>query len=271
MDDIRRQDQRLLVRELLSAHRIILSGMGLVFFLGLWLGAGMPFTAWVVMTSIIVLTHGLTSYQTSLKKRFLSKRYENLWQACLDRLKLFEEVQERVRKDKIGGWQELPKTIERVAKSLYCALRRADMISHEVALTEKGLYSQPPPWAAPSHDPQAKELYRVADKNIAEYRNQFASVMAGVHRTEAQCAVFMTTVDTLRMKMIGYRLVGRSPEMSSQDFLEAMSEAKLQLAAIDHALEELELAPFPKTISILPPIPPDQAAALEQISEDQNP
>lgn len=127
------------------------------------------------------------------------------------------------------------------------------MISHEVALTEKGLYNQPPPWVAPSHDPQAKELYRIADKNIAEYRQQFGAVMAGVQRTEAQCAVFMTTVDTLRMKMIGYRLVGRSPELSSQDFLEAMNEAKLQLRAIDEALEELELQPFPKTIAIQPP------------------
>jgi hypothetical protein len=57
--------------------------------------------------------------------------------------------------------------------------------------------------------------------------------------------------------MLGYRLVGRSPELSSQDFLEALNEAKLQLAAIDSALEELELGPYPTMIAAMPPPLPD--------------
>jgi hypothetical protein len=142
-----------------------------------------------------------------------------------------------------------------VADSLYYALRRADMIAHEVHSSEQGLYSGPPVWHAPSHDPQSKELYRIADKNIAEYRQRFDALMAGVQRTEAQSAVYMTTLDTLRMKMLGYRLVGKSPELSSHDFLDALTEAKLQLSAIDTALEELEMGPYPKMIAAMPPPP----------------
>jgi hypothetical protein len=153
----------------------------------------------------------------------------------------------------------MPATIREVAQGLYLALRRADIISHEVESSEKGLYNTPPVWEAPSRDAQSKELYRLADKNIAEYRAQFAGVMAGVQRTEAQSAVFMTTLDTLRMKMIGYRLVGRSPELASHDFLEALAEARAQLQSIDTALEELDLGHYPKTISVVPPPPPEDA------------
>lgn len=82
--------------------------------------------------------------------------------------------------------------------------------------------------------------------------------MAGVQRAEAQCAVFMTTLDTLRMQLIGHRLAARTPEMSSREFLEAMGEAKLQLQAIDQALEELDFRQFPTTITVMPPPMPDE-------------
>jgi hypothetical protein len=140
-----------------------------------------------------------------------------------------------------------------VAESIYAALRRADMINDEVFKTEMGVLHRPPSWDAGGNDAQATELYRVADRNIAEYKQHFAAVMSGVQRAEAQCAVYMTTVDTLRMKMIGYRLVGKQPDLSSQDFLTAMSEAKLQLQAIDQALEELDFSHMPRMIAVIPP------------------
>lgn len=269
MDDIRRQDRRIFQREALRPGRILVSLFFLFVGMGIW-GASENGTAGAALAIVggVVIFHGLRAYSASLKRRWLSRRFEALWNGCLDRLKLFDEVRDRVKKDRVADWEEMPKTVERVAKALYAALRRSDMISHEVAQTEKGLYAEPPPWVAPSHDPQAKELYRIADKNIAEYRQQFGVVMAGVQRTEAQCAVFMTTVDTLRMKMIGYRLVGRSPEMSSQDFLEAMNEAKLQLHAIDQALEELELQPFPKMIAAMPPPAPEDAMDPNRLGRD---
>jgi hypothetical protein len=69
--------------------------------------------------------------------------------------------------------------------------------------------------------------------------------MGGVERTEAQAAVFTTTLDTLRMRMLGHRLAGRSPELAHTEFLQAMTEARMQLDSIDKALDELELTPFP--------------------------
>lgn len=267
MDDIARQDRKLFWEEVLRPGRIILSllcwGILWGFFGGPFQGSGIGFI--VAAFAAVPMFHGLLSFKASIERRFISKRFRALWNGVEDRLSLFDEVLNRMRKDQVANLQELPVSIHRVASNLYYALRRADLIAHEVALTEKGLYSHPPAWEAPSHDAQAKELYRIADKNIAEYRSRFAGVMAGVQRTEAQSAVLMTTVDTLRMKMIGYRLVGASPELNSKEFLDALQEAKMQLAAIDHALEELELTPFPKTIAVLPPdLPADVAERLRQ-------
>ena len=52
--------------------------------------------------------------------------------------------------------------------------------------------------------------------------------------------------------MLGYRLVGKDTETPTQDFLAALTEARMQLDSIDKALDELDLTPFPKTISIMP-------------------
>jgi hypothetical protein len=269
MDDIRRQDMRLFLKELLAPGRIIVSVIAGLFFFLFWkttsmFEAGIPIRAWISWAAIL-MAHGSLAWSASLKRRFIGKRFAALWNGCQDRLTRFEEVLKKLRREQIADLQEMPKTIRTVADSLYLALRRSDMIAHEVSTSEQGLYGGPPVWHAPSQDPQSKELYRIADKNIAEYKQRFDAVMAGVQRTEAQSAVYMTTLDTLRMKMLGYRLVGRSPEMSSQDFLEALNEAKLQLAAIDSALDELELGPYPTMIAAMPPpIPDDIQQRLKQ-------
>jgi len=257
MTDIRQQDRRLFARELTRPYRLIglllsyailysfrgFLGHDLVVLLGL---AAVPAAVWLT-----------SSHSASVQTRFYNKRYEAMWKGCQDRLARFNEVIGKMRRDQIADLYEMPKTIRRIGDNLYAALRRADMIAYEVHLTEEGVLSAPPSWQAPSEDPQAKELYRLADRNIAEYRQQFAGVMAGVHRAEAQSAVYMTTLDTLRMKMIGYRLVGKNPDMSSQDFLEALSEAKLQLHAIDQALDELDFTQMPKMVAVIPPAVPE--------------
>jgi hypothetical protein len=261
MDDIRRQDMQLFLKELLSPGRLLASFfIGLFFFL-FW-KAMSPFEGGIPMRAImswvaIVAGHASISWSSSVKRRFLNKRFQALWSGCQDRLTRFEEVLKKLRKEQVAELNEMPRTIRRVADSLYHALRRSDIIAHEVHSSEAGLYGGPTVWHAPSHDPQSKELYRIADKNIAEYKQRFEAVMAGVQRTEAQSAVYMTTLDTLRMKMLGYRLVGKSPELSSHDFLDALTEAKMQLNAIDTALEELELGPYPTMIAAMPPPVPD--------------
>ena len=264
MDDIRRHDMRLFLKELLSPLRLICTGALVVLLLA---NAGAIGAVAFPMTAIVLLISSIWAWMESDKHRFSNKRFKSLWMGCQDRLARFEEVLKRMRKDQIADLNEMPNTVRAVSKSLYLALRRADIISHEVQLSEKGLYNEPPSWKSPSRDAQSQELYRIADKNIAEYRAQYAGVMAGVQRTEAQSAVFMTTLDTLRMKMIGYRLVGKSPELSSHDFLEALAEARAQLQSIDTALDELDLGHYPKTISVVPPPIPEDAIRHLNVGE----
>jgi len=258
MDEIRKQDLKVFLREVFSLPRLLATGC-LIVLIGAMLRLDQAsFATWMrasIYWLIILSVSGMTAYNASLRNRFINPRYREMWLGCQDRLARFNEVLKRLRKEQIADLREMPATVKRIAESLYVALRKADMISNEVLKTERNLYSAPPAWTAAPTDPQSKELYRIADKNIAEYRQQYAGVMAGVERAEAQSAVYMTTLDTLRMRLLGYRLVGKSPEMPSHDFLEALTEAKLQLQAIDSALEELDLGQYPKQISVLPPTP----------------
>lgn len=257
MDEIRRRDRQLFIRQLCDPMRLVMT-LGALLFLYL-ISHGNRGPAVLLFAPIVLGASAISAWNASIHLRFHNKRSLALWKGCEDRLKRFEEVLTKLRKDQIASLDEMPKTIRSVAESLYVALRKADMIAHEVNASESGMIAQPPAWKAGSSDPQSQELYRLADKNIAEYRAQYAGVMAGVERTEAQSAVFMTTVDTLRMKMIGYRLVGKNPEMGSHDFLEALAEARLQLQSIDTALDELDLGHYPKNIAVVPPPLPEEA------------
>lgn len=253
MDDFRRQDKRLFVRELLRPERLvwIVPIWFLAFLLGKadWIGP-LPGFVWSFLFFVCGLgAYAFAAFTESIKHRFIDKRFEGLWNGCRERMARFDEVLGKMRKEQVADLREMPDTMRRISESLYAALRRADMIAHEVMKTERDLRMAPPTWRATTTDPQSVELYQLADRNIAEYRAEFSGVMSGVQRTEAQCAVFMTTVDTLRMKMLGYRLIGKNPELRSHDFLEAMAEARLQLQSIDHALEELDLGHYPKMVA----------------------
>jgi len=76
--------------------------------------------------------------------------------------------------------------------------------------------------------------------------------MSGVSRSMAQAEVFLTTLDALRIRMLGYRLGSRTPELESHEFLTVITESKMQFEAIDKALEEIELTPFPERVAIMP-------------------
>ena len=272
MEDIKRQDLKIFLREFLALPRMLIVLCMMVFIGALYRLDHASFYIWMRVISLWIMLIGgsaVHAYNVSLNHRFINPRYRDLWQGCQDRLARFNIVLKKLRKEQIADLQEMPTTVERIAKSLYIALRKADFISNEVLKTEKDMLAKPPAWQADPKDPQSRELYRIAEKNIAEYRQQYSGVMAGVERAEAQSAVYMTTLDTLRMKMLGYRLVGKSPEMPSHDFLEALSEAKLQLKAIDTALDELELGQYPKQISVMPPaMPADLRIAAENKLSD---
>lgn len=257
MDDISRQDKRIFLQTLAEPARIVLTVVLLAAIFGI-LGHMNGFVAFV--GGVTVLTVGvLHAWYESVDRRWLNESMKARWKGIEDRQRRFDEAISRLRKDQISDMQEMPSSIRRTNDNLYAALRRADMVSQEVAQSEKGLYNSPPIWQSASQDPQSRELYRIADKNIAEYRQQFSAVMAGVQRTEAQAAVFMTTLDTLRMKIVGYRLVGRSPELMSDEFLMVLAEARAQLQSIDTALEELDMGHYPHNIAVVPPPPPDEA------------
>lgn len=258
MEDLRRHDGQRLARELVAPGRLALT-LGVaaaIYMIFIAASNSRPIFA-LVAWFFLAIVHYFSAVGAAERKKWTNPRMASLWAGCQDRMARFEEVLKRMRRDQVADLHEMPSTIRRVSESLYVALRRADIISTEVAATEAGMMGQPPAWNAATRDAQSAELYRLADRNIAEYRGHYAAVMAGVQRTEAQSAVFMTTLDSLRMKLLGYRLVGRSPEMATQDFLESIAEARTQLQAIDTALDELDLSHYPKQISTVPPPAPD--------------
>ncbi len=271
MDEVARRDQKVFIQELLNPGQIILMLLlgGLTVPFLLLARSGDTFLPMFAFLLVAIGAHVFLAWSRSKRRRFISQRFAQHWMACEERLQRFRSAIKQSRKNNIASFEELPKTIESVAQSIYSALRRADLIAAEVVNSEAFVANHKPPIVTmATGDRQAQELYRVADRNVAEYRQQFANVTAGVQRTEAQVAVFITTLDTLRLKMLGYRLTGRKPELSSHEFLFAISEAKLQLASIDQALEELEQGPWPQMIATVPPPTPrttsDEAEELRR-------
>lgn len=268
MDDIRLRDQRLFVRELFGPAPVVvyLVTLAVTF-------VPKPIEVTVVLWLVVLAFCATYAWNKSKEKRFKAERFKMLWQACVDRHERFHSGLKALSRKGVADLEELPRTIDNIANDLYRALRRSDLVATEVSSSEGWLVAQPQIGQVISPDRQAQELYRIADKNIAEYRQHYMGVMAGVERTEAQVAVFTTTLDTLRMKMLGYRLVGKDTESPTQDFLAALTEARMQLESIDKALEELDLVPFPRTISILPdeapPIPHLEAPPMPGTQDDE--
>lgn len=213
--------------------------------------------------------HFVLANAAAKRKRFINARFSSLWFGCRERFESFEEGIKKLRRAEIAQFQELPNTIENLAMTIYNALRRADILFEEV-LQSEGVDRVRPgvPMFKPT-DPQAQELYRIAEKNLGEYRSHYNELMAGIQRTEAQATVFMTTVDNLRVKMLGYRLIGKNPSMNSEEFLSALAEARAQLSAIDRALDELDLSHYPKTVAVIPPTPPDEEPSFESLSNSE--
>ena len=266
MDEIRRRDVKVFLGEAASVQRLALTmlGGGALFGLLVWRSHGNELLSAVVAFPFVVAAPLAFAWQASETRRFYNQHMRALWSGCLDRLDRFHEVQKRAKDTGVADLREMPKTIETVSQAVYRALRKADIVAHEIASSEAGLAPVVPTSQRISTDAQSQELFQVADRNIAEYKQGLEAVMAGVQRSEAQAAVFMTTLDTLRMKMLGHRLVGRSPELPSHEFLAAIAEAKLQLESIDKALDELDLSIYPKSIAVVRPGPPPIPTEVEE-------
>ena len=255
-EEVRKADQKLRLRELVRPNRLILLFLFLLVCQPLSTAAGfwlMPFAA--VLGFAVLFVRAETAAK---RKRFINSRFSSLWNGCRERFESFEEGIHKLKRADIAQFQELPDTVRDLAMTIYNALRRADILFEEVLQSEGVDRIRPGmPMFKPT-DPQAQELYRIAEKNLGEYRGHYNELMAGIQRTEAQATVFMTTLDNLRVKMLGYRLIGKNPSLSSEEFLSVLAEARAQLSAIDRALDELDLSHYPKTVSVIPPSTPEQ-------------
>ena len=113
MDDVRRQDRKLFIRELLRPARLFVTGVAIVTLLGPF-GTLMSWQwGWnwyLALLGLIGVCHTAASYNASLGKRFLQKRYEALWTGCQERLKLFEEVLAKMRKESVADLQDRKST-----------------------------------------------------------------------------------------------------------------------------------------------------------------
>jgi len=256
-EEIRKADQRIFWRAALRPNRIVLFLLFLFVCGSITAGTNNPafIIGGVLFGTIVYYTRADAAAK---RKRFINSRFMSLWNGCRERFESFEEGINKLKRADIAQFQELPDTVRDLAMTIYNALRRADILFEEVLQSEGVDRIRPGvPMFKPT-DPQAQELYRIAEKNLGEYRGHYNELMAGIQRTEAQATVFMTTLDNLRVKMLGYRLIGKNPSLNSEEFLSVLAEARAQLSAIDRALDELDLSHYPKTVSVVPPSTPEQ-------------
>lgn len=284
MDDIRIRDWKAFLGEAASFRAI--SAVAFVT-LVTWLFLTIPWDrnnpiAYFVGCALIGWIF-FSAYLRSIPKRFHHERFRYLWKECRQRRDKLGDALTKMRRSKIADLNELEKTISTTMPDIYRALRRADMALREIQQSENASNPKLLAGERQVNDPQAQELYKVADRNVAEYTQQYKLAIAGVERAEAQCVVFSTTLDTLRIRILNYTLAGRSPEAETKEFLNIVAEAKMQFSAIDKALDEIELMPFPQPVYTLdgdpsalrdipgPSTPPPPPGHLHQEVEIQTP
>lgn len=248
-----------------------LATVGAVLVFGAWVvGMGIPLWPWGLCIALLGLVIAVIKTFVDLEARqFLNPHYLALWKSAKDRLRRFDTAYAGMK----NAWdEELPVLRERVrytADVVYEALQRADVMKHEVSKSEGHMNWSDTATLRPSSTPSDKkvqELYQLADRNVADYRQRLSAVTAGIQRCEAQTTVFITTLDSLRVRLLGYRLMGKSPEIEHQAFLETVGEAKSQLDAVDKALEEISFERLVAQLEIegVPPPPPSESTLTEQ-------
>lgn len=256
MNEIVRRDREILIRALVQPSRVI--GYGAIFLFGLYvarqnlMSGNFPFLLFGLGISLIgAVKYGTDCVREANANRFMNKHYEALWVEASNRISRLNDALKQMGKDRLGDLTVLPVTVRNVGDSVYVALRRADMIYSEIEKSEGSLPHSTHLRSGrhPASDEHVQELYRQADRNIAEYRQRFSGIYGALQRCEAQAAVFVTTLDNLRIRILGYRLMGRTPEIEMSEFKLAMDEAKMQLEAVDTALSELDYNSLPSSVT----------------------
>lgn len=243
----KKKDTLTFFKELISPWRVILF---LLFFGMGTMTESFPGILLYSFSGLAIITVG--AYRSMLRKRFANRKFHAIWEACKDRVTRLKRALKALNKDQSIELIEIPVTVDRTSEGVYDALRRADLVLSEIIVSEGWLRTGLDSEARQiPRDQQSQEMYRIADKNVAEYNQHYGHVVALIERAEAQAAVFLTTLDSLRIRVLGHRLKTRR-DTGSLEFLQSISEAKMQLDSIDKALEEIELTPFPTTIAVDP-------------------
>lgn len=244
MKEIRRADAITLALAMLHPARLV--GLLLAGYIGFTAIVASDFLSLPYLIGLGILGVGLGMYAATVREEFRQKRFKNpehrqLWELIRDRLIRFRAALNRAPDSIRSGLHEVPKTIERTAKHLYVSLRKADLVKHEINRSEGRFGISAMPFRMTSQDRQTSEMYMLADKNVAEYRKYYEAVVARVTRTEGQCAVFVSALDSLRVQLLAYRLGSDEADLSREDFLSTMAEVKGQLESINRALDELDI------------------------------
>jgi len=265
MDEVKRHDLKALLRALVEPIPLASAlATGYLAFLGLTRLAPLSIFWWMSALLAIGAATGfiLSTYQGWKKRRFLNAEYDRLWEMIEDRHRRFHRAIRRAPQAIAGGFREIARTVDDTKRRLYASIRKADLVKKEILDSEgvPRLSSLPIPPAATA-DKETNDLYQVAAKNFEEYQAVFEAITAKVSRTEAQCAVFISALDSLRVQLLGHRLERKDTALPKEEMDEAVHGIRTQLESINEALDELELRPGFLT---------GQRAALEELEQESS-
>lgn len=241
MNEIKRADRNIILGAVFNPMRLLgLAICGYVSYLLADLG-GVAFAFGVLILGVGLGMYGVAIRNDFLNKRFKNQEHKHLWDMVEDRLSRLRGALKLAPDHVKASINDLPDRVERTARQLYQSLRRADIVRCEILRSEGNVSTASFPFHVTSPDTETTELYLLADKNVAEYKRHYQGIQARVTRTEGQCAVFISALDSMRVQILGHRLVGDSVPSEKQEFLQAMSEISAQLNSINIALTELDL------------------------------
>lgn len=268
MEAVKAHDRKRLANAFFNADFLLPVGLfaGFVAMRGP-LDGSLPLTVGMGCALVTIFSYrALKRFEAS---KFANRSYQLIWESVRDRKKRFDESLRELSASKRQALGVLPRDVQNVFDSVYAALRRADLVQAEINASEGFMQWHGTRSGAGTHatDEFAKELYLLADQNIAEYHRRMRGLQGGLQRCQAQTQVFLTTLDSLRLHVLAMKLATRSPEIEHGEFVEAIKGAKERLASVDTALSEIDysrLAAIAELDNMIPPPLPEDANIQER-------
>ncbi|MER3413229.1 MAG: hypothetical protein C4341_03135 [Armatimonadota bacterium] len=246
MDEVRRHDwKNLLLAALQPAPLIVIAAgwfgayqlIALAGVLSAWGGLGLAIAAMGTGYFAVEVVRGW------LRRRFVNPEYADLWRMIEDRYRRFRRALKRAPVGIAESFSDIARTVEHTKRRLYTSLRKADLVKKEIIDSESGTTITFPFPPLNSPDRETNSLYAIAAKNFEEYRTVFDAITSKVSRAEAQCTVYISALDSLRVQLLGHRLEKREASIPSEEMDETVSDIRTQLESINSALDELEFRP----------------------------